>query len=317
MKLIISSYKTNGESIVLYEIEGNKYSKLSSVDILAPSFIVYNDGYAYTYEKSDKLSLYSYRINDNDIIFNDKLTIPGLSATHLVFSKKNNILFGCSYNDGSFFSAGVDNGKFICLYNYQKQIEDDRLSRCHCVFLNNVETVLGVVNIALDAIYLYDIIEKDLRYKDIIFLPKGVGPRHAIYNEDNSLIYVMTEYSNEVIVIDVKTKSIIDQVSTIPNFRETSYGATLLFSKDQKYLYASNRGEDTIVKFEVIDSGKLKYLNSFSCNGIHPRHMILSRDGNYIISCNKNSHNVSIIDLSTETEILSIPFNDVSGVDII
>lgn len=315
MKFIISSYKTNGESIGIFEVENNNYTKLSSADIAAPSFIVSANNYAYTYEKNNGMSLIAYRIENGNLVFSDKLAFPGVSATHLVYSEKNNTILGCSYADGAFFSAGVENGKFTKLYTYQKQIEDDRLSRCHCVFLNNEETILGVVNIALDAIYFYDIKGKEIVYKEEIQLPKGVGPRHAIYNQDNSLIYVMTEYSNEVIVINTNTKEIIQSISTVPNFQGETFGATLLFSKDNKFLYASNRGEDSIAKFEVLANGKLEYVNSFSSGGQHPRHMILSSDGKYILSCNKDGNNVAIIDLEKEKVVLSIPFENVSGVD--
>lgn len=315
MKVVVSSYKTNGDSIGLYEINNTNYKKLSSVDIKAPSFIVRSDDYLYTYEKAEEVSLYSYKVVNDEILFLDKLVIPGVSATHLTYSKKNNILFGCSYNDGSFFSAGVKDGKFEKLYTYQKQIDDDRLSRCHCVLLNNDETILAVVNIALDAVYLYEILGEELKYLDIIELPKGVGPRHAIYNQENTLMYIMTEYSNEVIVVDMKSKEVIESVSTIPNFKGKTFGATLLFSNDQKFLYASNRGEDSIAKFEVLNDGKLKYLNSFPCGGMHPRHMVLSSDGKFIISCNKDSNNLAFIDLDREEVVIDIPFENVSGID--
>ena len=42
---------------------------------------------------------------------------------------------------------------------------------------------------------------------------------------------------------------------------------------------------------------------------------ILSSDGKYILSCNKDGNNVAIIDLEKEEVVLSIPFENVSGVD--
>ena len=151
-------------------------------------------------------------------------------------------------------------------------------------------------------------------YKDVIELPTGVGPRHAIYNDDNSLMYIMTEYSNEVIIAEMKTKKVIQRISTIYNYPDKTFGATLLFSKNRKYLYASNRGEDSIAKFEVLENGMLEYVNSFSCGGKHPRHMKLSPDGKYLISCNMHENNVAIIDLNKEEVILTIPFDEASGI---
>lgn len=317
MKLVISSYKTNGDSLGLFEVKGNDYTKLSSVDILSPSFVVSDEEYVYTYEKSDKVTLYSYKIEDNALKVYDKTVIPGTSITHLTYSKKNNLLIGCCYADGTYFSIGLKGGKFGKLYTFSKQTEDSRLSRCHAVLLNKAETTVAIVNIALDQIYIYDILNNELKYNYVIDLPLGSGPRHAIYNEDNSKMYVITEYSNEMIIIDMITKKIMQKISTVPNFHGTTYGATLFFSKDNRYLYGSNRGEDSIAKFEVLKDGSLKYVNSFSCFGNHPRHMVLSKDGKYIISCNKNSNNVAVIDIEKEELVLDIPFENVTGVDII
>ena len=317
MKLIISSYKTDGKSMVLYDINNKGFKELSSVDIKAPSFVASCGKYVYTYGKENGVNLYSYKVEGDKLIAHDKLRIPGESATHLTYSKKNNILFGCSYSDGAFFSVGVNDGKFEKLYLYQKQIEDDRLSRCHQVLLNKDETTLAVVNIALDEVYIYGIDKEKLNFTSKIDLPKGVGPRHAIYNNDNTLMYIMTEYSNEVITIDMNTLGVLDRISTVPNFEKETFGATLFTTNDEKYLYASNRGEDSIARFEILEDNKLKYLNTFSSGGAHPRHMILSDDGRYIISCNKDGNNVAIIDINTEEVIISIPFENVSGVDII
>lgn len=317
MKIVISSYKTNGDSLGLFEVKGNGFSKLSSVDILSPSFVVSKEEYVYTYEKSDVVTLYSYKIEANNLKVYDKTVIPGTSVTHLAYSRKNNLLIGCCYADGTYFSIGLKNGKFGKLYTYSKQIEDKRLSRCHAVLLNKEETTVAIVNIALDQIYIYDILNNELKFKLVIDLPVGSGPRHAIYNEDSSLMYVITEYSNEMIIIDMETNKIIQKTSTVPNFKGTTNGATLFFSKDNKYLFGSNRGEDSIAKFVVFEDGSLKYVKSFSCFGNHPRHMVISKDGKFIISCNKNSNNVAVINIEKEELVVDIPFENVTGVDII
>ena len=317
MKFVISSYNRNGNSICLFEFKDNELKKLSCSDVAAPSFIVRDKQYLYTFEKMDKMRLLSYQIVKDKLVLNDTFIIPGTGITHLAYSKKNKMLLGCSYGDGTFFSVGVENGMFTKVYTYSKQIEDDRLSRCHCVLLNKNQTNVAIVNIALDEVYLYDIVKRMLVFKDIIKLPDGVGPRHAIYNCDNSFMYIISEYSNEIFVVSMETKNISQRISTVYKFTKKTNGATLLFSKNEKYLYASNRGEDSIAKFKVLDSRMLEYVNSFSCGGFHPRHMKLSEDGGFIISCNMHSDNVAIIDLKTQQVIKEIPFTEASGVEFI
>lgn len=313
MKFIFSGYLKNGETIALYNVSRNlRYKRLDYQSIPNPSFVIEGDGYIYTYEKSSMLYLHSYIIKDDEMISVDKKDLPGTNITHLVYSPKNKILFGCSYHDGTFFGIKVDEGKFGDLVIYQKQINDERLSRCHQVLLNEDETELAVINIALDAIYFYDLHDHKVKYKDIIALPEGCGPRHGIYK--GNLLYIITEYSNEIHIVDRNTKDTLQIISTIPNFKGTSYGATLVFSKDGRYLFASNRGEDTIAIFKVLDNQLLEYDHSISVGGKHPRHMILNHDGRYIISCNKDSGNITIINLLREEIVATIPFGEPTGV---
>lgn len=314
MKFIFSGYLKNGETIGLYNVSRNlKHKRLDYQSIPNPSFVIEGDGYLFTYEKtSSAIHLHSYIVQDEEMVPVDKKELPGSNITHLVYSPKNKVLFGCSYHDGTFFGIKVLDGKFQELITYQKQIDDDRLSRCHQVMLNVDETELAVVNIALDAIYFYDITDHKVKYKDIIALPEGCGPRHGVYRGD--LLYIITEYSNEIHIINRYTKDTLQVVSTIPNFTGTSYGATLFFSHDGKTLYASNRGEDTIAVFKVLDNQLLEYDHAIPVGGKHPRHMILSHDGRYIVSCNKDSNNITIINLLREEIVATIPFGEPTGV---
>ena len=313
MKVIISGYLKYGETIGLYNVSQNmKHRKLDQTNINSPSFIIYGDGFYYTFEKGSKTSLYSYKVVEEGLVQVDKFTVPGTGLTHLAYSEKHKVLYACSYGDGTFLAVRVEDGMFKELLNYQRQITDGRLSRPHAVLIDEEEKEVAIINIALDAIYFYEFRDDRLRYKDVLALPIGKGPRHGVYY--NGLIYVVTEYSNEVLVIDRHEKKIIQTISTIPNYDKTSYGATLVFSLDKKYLYVSNRGEDTIAKFKVLENKLLEYCNSFSCGGNHPRHMVLSKDGKYIISCNKDSNNVSFINLHEERVVLSFPFGEPAGV---
>lgn len=313
MKFIFSGYLKNGETIALYNVSRNtKFRRLDYHSISNPSYVVEGDGYIYTYEKTSVIYLHSYLIKDEEMITIAKQEVPGTNITHLQYSPKHKILYGCSYQDGTFFAIKVSEGQFGELVTYQKQINDNRLSRCHQVILNNDESELAVVNIALDAIYFYDISDGKVRYKDIIALPEGCGPRHGIYKDD--LLYIITEYSNEVHVINRNTKETLQVLSTIPNFKGVSYGATLFFSDDGKLLYCSNRGEDSIAVFNVLENNLLTYDHSFSVGGKHPRHMILTKDNHYLVSCNKDSNNITIINLAREEVVATIPFGEPTGV---
>ena len=315
MKIVITGYEQEQPTLGYYTIDSKVgYKQIAQKELASPSFIVRDHTSLFTFQTNNETTLLSLMIEEDEFIEKDRITILGGKPTHLVYSTKNKLLFGCSYTDGTIFSVGCANGQFETLITYKKQVTTAIKSHCHCVLLNNNETILAVINIATDQVFFYQIDEGILKEGKVLQLPLNIGPRHGIYNEDCSLLYIVTEYSNEVVVIQMPSFTILQRTSTIPHYNNTSYGATLVFSLDYQYLYVSNRGEDAIAKFKVLSDGLLEYDHSFSCGGAHPRHMILSRDGDYIISCNKNSNHVAIIDLATEEVVLKIPFLSPSGV---
>lgn len=309
MKLVISSYNKNEESITLFDLDLEKktYQKLDYDKLTAPSYVISIGKYIYTYSK-EPITMVSYEIANDKFIKIDEYKLPGSTLTHLCYSEKNNKLFAASYADGSLLKLDVNNGKFSNL-KYMKQINDERDSKVHCVTLNDDESLLLTVNISLDELFIYDF---DLNLVKTIKLPKGIGPRHAKWI--GNYIYIITEYSNELLIVDYNEGIVLDRKSTICR-DVTSYGGTLNITSDNKYIYCANRGEETIAKF-LICNNKLEYIESFSCGGEHPRHMELLND-DLLGIVNKNSGNIVLIDLKDNKIIFDIPYKNVSGINLI
>ncbi|MBP5407560.1 MAG: beta-propeller fold lactonase family protein [Bacilli bacterium] len=308
MKLAVSGYGENIECLTLVDIDTNnkRLNKLDSLMLNQASFVIsYQDKektYVITYTKKP-LKLISYYISDNKLVKIDEQEVPYESLTHLMMNKDNSRLYACSYKDGMILYVDIEDGHFSNIYYSDKK----GISLCHCVISFEEEKEIGIIDIKNDDINIYDL---NLEYKRSVKINKGAGPRHGIYY--NNKLYLVTEYSNEVFVIDYKTGKTIQVISTLSDINNKSYGATL-FIKDNR-LYASNRGEDNIVVFDMDKDGLLNVNHWFSCFGKHPRHMILSSDKKYIISCNKDTNNIVVIDLEKEEEVLSFDYYMPAGV---
>lgn len=304
MKLIVSSYNQDQYACTLFEVNRKtmQVQQLDTKHLIAPSFIIEGDGYLYTYTKHP-LQMISYQVVHQQLVEIDRFSLPGLTLTHLVYSSKHKRLFAASYADGAYCSLDVEHGKFSHLH-YQKQAPNAPLSQCHCVSLSEDEESVYVTNIALDTIFIYDV---DFHKIDEIHLPKGCGPRHTLAYD--GYLYTITEYSNEVLVIDEAKREIQQIISTTQGYKGKTYGATLLIQDHQ--LFASNRGLDTIARYKI-DHHQLIYQDMISTYGEHSRHMILSKDQQYIISFNKNTHTIAYIDIKTGACKMIIPYANVS-----
>ncbi len=295
MKLIISGYGAKPEATIrAYTMkEDGSFQETWQDSLESPSFVCQQDGYLFTVtEHDDYAVIYLYGQKEQGYELLDQKRIEGGALCHITYSPKNKALFGACYGGGVLFSVRVEEDRFGELLHHEIQGEHAALTRVHCVLLNQGEDRLITVNIALDRILIYEIKDGYLSLKRSVKAPSGSGPRHAIFSQDETLLYVITEYSNEILLYDLhQGDQLLQRISTLSEqFQGTSNCSTLCFSRNYKYLYAANRGADTIAIFSVVQDGKLKYLEEFSCAGKHPRHMILSQDGSKLLVCNQHSN---------------------------
>lgn len=302
MSYIISGYgRTCDTSIALFD---DSHHMLWSDSIESPGFVCDGGGYFFTTtETKTHAALYAYKRTGNGYTQTDRITIEGGLLCHISFSAKTNLLFGACYWTGNIFLVPFNNGEFGKVrYIWQKR--DAELTRAHCVLLRQdvegADLELLTTNIALDMLYLYQVKDGHMFQKRAIQLKRGIGPRHIIFSSDYSRLYLVTEYSNEVLVFDTADYTILQQISTLPaDFTGLSNCSTLCLSADERYLYAANRFHDTITVFSVEENGYLTYRDEFSCHGKNPRHMIVHE--NTLVVCYLDSDSVSFIRLNPET----------------
>ena len=319
MRIIVSGYgQKPAETIKAYEVdtEGG-FQEIWKDSLESPSFLCQGDQYLFTVTEADDYAfIYLYEKVGETYRFLDQRKIEGSALCHITYSSRNKALFGACYGTGTVFSVRVGQEGFgELLYQEVQQLSDPfeenperesvvqpPLTRAHCVLLNKAEDQLFTVNIALDCIFVYDISEGHLKRKQTIAAPKGSGPRHTVFARNEEVLYVITEYSNEILVYhDQDGYRLTQRISTLAeDFKGISNCSTLCFSKDYRYLYAANRGADTIALFQIKHDNSLSMMAEYPCGGKHPRHMIISRDGSNLLVCNQNSDVVSCFQLDQE-----------------
>jgi len=235
----------------------------------------------------------------------DTIRLKGTCLCHLHAMEKEHFLAGSCWGDGTFFTLSYDEtGHFgDILYEEQQTDGSDKQSRVHCALI--IDSFIYVVNIELDLIICYrqknGIPEEYSRLK----LPEGTGPRHIYANKTHKLFYCVTEYSSQLLTIDYsnpeKMQLVQAQPLLDPEFSGESFGSTLAVTKDQKHLYAANRGENTIAHFLLDEEGMPTYCDRTSCLGDWPRHISLTDEDRFLVSANQKSGTVVFLERETAT----------------
>lgn len=137
----------------------------------------------------------------------------------------------------------------------------------------------------------------------------GSGPRHVVFHPNQRWLYSINELDSTIdhylwttthspqdsqaLLVDAHTP-----VKTLaPDFPENrkSTAAEVAISTDGFYLYASNRGEDSLVVFRIDpNSGSLKTVQRVNCGGKTPRQFTLDPTGAWLLCGNQDSANVTV-----------------------
>jgi len=106
-------------------------------------------------------------------------------------------------------------------------------------------------DLGTDELWVYD---KLFNLKQKVKIAAGSGPRHLSVHPNKKWLYVVNELNNTVTrVVKVENKwQVAESLSTLPDdFEGFSFCADIHVTNDGKYVYASNRGHNSIAIFSV------------------------------------------------------------------
>lgn len=169
---------------------------------------------------------------------------------------------------------------------------------------------LYVSDLGTDKIVIYQVLAAgrlkpaQVPYADVV---PGSGPRHFKIHKNGKFAYSVDELSSTIVGFKVNKKTgaltTIERLNMLPgDFKEVSHASDVHFSPDQKFIYASNRGHESLVIFKVNDkNGKLTLVGHEPTGGKHPRNFMIDSEGKFALVGNMNTDNVVIFDRDAKT----------------
>lgn len=140
----------------------------------------------------------------------------------------------------------------------------------------------------------------------------GSGPRHFTFHPSGEYAYSAEELTSTVAVLKVDRETgALEQIQRVPMLPEGVDGtdntaADIHASPDGRFLYASNRGHDSLVIYSIDPSnGMLTLVGHESTRGGHPRNFLMDRDGKFILVANRDNDNVVVFERDRESGLLS------------
>lgn len=126
----------------------------------------------------------------------------------------------------------------------------------------------------------------------------GAGPRHLAFHPSLAMAYVVNELDSTVTACRwsaVDGALLAQQIlPTLPeSFTGNSRAAAIAIDAAGRYLYASNRGHDSIAVFRIdAASGLLAFVAAAPTGGRTPRAIALAPDGRHLYAMNEDSDTI-------------------------
>jgi 6-phosphogluconolactonase len=145
----------------------------------------------------------------------------------------------------------------------------------------------------------------------IVKTAPGAGPRHLVFHPNGKFLYVINELQSTVVVYSydapMGTFRELQTISTLPKeFAGNNTAAEIDIHPSGKFLYASNRGDDSIAVFRVDPKrGTLTMVEIDATHGKTPSNFAFDPTGSWLLVANQGSGEIIVFRVQPTTGHLS------------
>jgi 6-phosphogluconolactonase len=234
----------------------------------------------------------------------------GKGATNLFYSAANRSLFVANYASGQVAVVPVEaNGLLGQFTSVQDQVGSgphfrQKSAHAHSVALDATGRFLISPDLGNDKVYVYRF-DRATRTitpaaQPFVEFEPGSGPRHVVIHPNNRFVYVNTELNGglAIFALDAGTGALtlVRKLSTFAaDFTKTKSGGEIGLSPDGRFLYATNRNEDTVSVYRVDPAtGDLAEVQRIDAGGKQPWAFSFDPTGKWFLLADQASDTVAV-----------------------
>ena len=231
----------------------------------------------------------------------NRVAANGAASCHLCLDPEEKRLFCANYSSGSIteFALAADGSikelsRLTSHCGVGVNLPRQDMAHTHFTAISPDGKYLVVNDLGLDAIFAYPLKGGDPIISRIT--PAGTGPRHLVFTPDGAHAYLLTELFGQLIYLDYEDGlfTVQKHYSALePNYSGINTASALRYSPDGRFLVASNRGEDTLVSWEIQKDGELKFVGRYPSGGHYPRDFNFVENGKFVYAANEFSGEVA------------------------
>jgi 6-phosphogluconolactonase len=250
----------------------------------------------------------------------------GPGPCHLMVDSTDSMVIVTNYSGGSVsahpISADGSVGEHTTFIQHEgSSINKNRQEKAHAhsVNIDKTNRFAFVCDLGKDQVLTYamDVENAKLSLSSTVDEVAGEGPRHFTFHPMNQQVYVLNELGCTITLYNLGDNGTLSPVETVPTLPEGWEGenttADIHTSPDGEFVYASNRGHDSLVIYSIDKStGKMTFVGHESTQGKTPRNFAITPDGKFLVAENQDSD--SIVSFKREDDGTLTPTGSVISV---
>lgn len=327
--------KTTSKGIYAYRFDPGK-GQLTAIGVAAesvdPSFLAVHPNGKYLYavneignfngEVSGAVSAFAIDTKSGSLKFLNQVPTRGAGPCYVSLDKTGAYVLVANYDSGSIASfpvhgdgsLGTASG-FVQHSGTGPNKERQEGPHAHWIGTSPDNRFALAIDLGLDQVIVYGFDAGTGVFAPMLSgfatVKPGSGPRHLAFHPGGKFAYVLSEMASTVTVFSYRAKngsfSTLQTISTLPTgFSGPKSGAEIAVHPSGKFLYASNRGHDSIAVFAIDPKkGTLKSLGQVLTGGKEPRHFVIDPTGAYLLAENQESNNIVVFHIDPATGSLT------------
>ncbi len=293
-----------------------------------PSYVALShDGkrlYSVSERDDSKVSVFKIKKKTIDLKPISSKKVNGSAACYVSSDRDDKHLFVANYMSGNFSFVSLDDkGKILSVENLKpgvaSKVDTTRqmAPHAHSIAPGPFNKYIYGADLGSDRIFVFR--QKDNKFvlhKEVV-MPPGSGPRHFAFHPDGETMAVLCELNSTVVIVKKDDEGCFTDVkgtySMLPEgFKGFSKAADIHFSDDGLFLYASNRGHNSIVVFDF-STGIPKPVQWMTETIDWPRNFTIDPSGKFLLVANRHTNSISIFKRDVESGKLTF-FHSVAGI---
>ena len=337
-KILLGTYtKRKSEGIYSMKLDEQKKQLIDlkeEVTVSTPTYLAGNNDYSllFSIAKSSNgqggIASYKYNKQQKSYTKSDSVFSDGAPPCYIAYDQAKQLIFTANYHKGqvSVYRTSTDGDLTLVdthVHSGKSVHENQQSPHAHYFDFTPDKKFLVSCDLGSDELLMYTLDDENkLTVCDVISVTPGTGPRHIVFHPNNRFAYVVGELSSDVIVFSYNstngTLTPIQTISSIPQDYDAFNGAAAIrISSDGRFVYASNRGHDSIAIYEAAEDGTLTLVNHTPTEGETPRDFNLDPSERFIVVGHQDSDNLTLFERNDKDGTLTLLQKDVFAPEVI